>query len=225
MIDILAVCAHPDDLEVCAAGMFAKAKKEGLKTGLVIFTRGESGGYAQQKEREEEAKKAAEILELDYFEMLNFPDASVYFSKETVEALIPHLRKCSPRFVLTLLEDDYHPDHTAVSRITKAACFTAGLKKYSYDYTDWHYDALLYFGADNRSNRRRPDIYVDISDVIEIKEKACLAHASQDVLSYAMSMAKEYGRDANAEYAEGLYLGHSITVDSIVDLMRDCREE
>ena len=99
------------------------------------------------------------------------------------------------------------------------------MKKYSYDYTDWHYDALLYFGADNRSNRRRPDIYVDISDVIEIKEKACLAHASQDVLSYAMSMAKEYGRDANAEYAEGLYLGHSITVDSIVDLMRDCREE
>ena len=176
MVDILAVCAHPDDLEVCAAGMFAKAKKEGLKTGLVIFTRGEAGGYAEQREREAEAKKAAEILKLDYFEMLNFPDAGVYFCKEAVDALIPHLRKCSPKFVLTLLEDDYHPDHTAVSRITRAACFTAGLKKYSDDDTDWHYDALIYFGADNRSNRRRPDIYVDISDVIEIKKNACLAH-------------------------------------------------
>lgn len=128
MIDILAVCAHPDDLEVCAAGIFAKAKKEGLKTGLVIFTRGESGGYAQKCVREEEAEKAAAILQLDYFAMLDFPDAGMYFSKEAVDALIPHLRKCSPRFVLTLLEEDYHPDHTAVSKITKAACFTAGLK-------------------------------------------------------------------------------------------------
>lgn len=220
MIDILAVCAHPDDLEVCAAGIFAKAKEEGLKTGLVIFTRGESGGYAQKCEREEEAAKAAEILQLDYFIMLDFPDAGLYFSKETVDALIPHLRKCSPRFVLTLLEADYHPDHTAVSRITKSACFTAGLKKYADDNTDWHYEALLFFGADNRTNRRRPDIYVDISDVIETKKRACMVHKSQDVLPYAMSLAREYGRDAQTEYAEGLFLAHSITVDSLSDLMR-----
>ena len=220
MIDILAVCAHPDDLEVCAAGIFAKAKEEGLKTGLVIFTRGESGGYAQKCEREEEAAKAAEILQLDYFIMLDFPDAGLYFSKETVDALIPHLRKCSPRFVLTLLEEDYHPDHTAVSRITKSACFTAGLKKYADDNTDWHYEALLFFGADNRTNRRRPDIYVDISDVIETKKRACMVHKSQDVLPYAMSLAREDGRDAQTEYAEGLFLAHSITVDSLSDLMR-----
>ena len=220
MIDILAVCAHPDDLEVCAAGIFAKAKEEGLKTGLVIFTRGESGGYAQTCERDEEAAKAAEILQLDYFIMLDFPDAGLYFSKETVDALIPHLRKCSPRFVLTLLEEDYHPDHTAVSRITKSACFTAGLKKYADDNTDWHYEALLFFGADNRTNRRRPDIYVDISDVIETKKRACMVHKSQDVLPYAMSLAREYGRDAQTEYAEGLFLAHSITVDSLSDLMR-----
>lgn len=220
MIDILAVCAHPDDLEVCAAGILAKAKEEGLKTGLVIFTRGESGGYAQKCEREEEAAKAAEILQLDYFIMLDFPDAGLYFSKETVDALIPHLRKCSPRFVLTLLEEDYHPDHTAVSRITKSACFTAGLKKYADDNTDWHYEALLFFGADNRTNRRRPDIYVDISDVIETKKRACMVHKSQDVLPYAMSLAREYGRDAQTEYAEGLFLAHSITVDSLSDLMR-----
>lgn len=221
MIDLLAVCAHPDDLEVCASGIFAKAKKEGLTTGLVIFTRGESGGYAEQSEREEEAKKAAEILCLDYFVMLDFPDAGVYFGKEAVDALIPHLRTCSPRFVLTLLENDYHPDHTAVSRITKAACFTAGLKKHSDDNTDWHYEALLYFGADNRTNKRRPDIYVDISDVMEIKKRSCEAHKSQEVLPYAMSLAREYGRDAKVDYAEGLYLSHSITIDSIKNLMQN----
>lgn len=221
MIDLLAVCAHPDDLEVCGAGMFAKAKREGMKTGLVIFTRGESGGYAEQSVREKEAEKAAEILELDYFVMLSFPDAGVYFSEDAVEALIPHLRKCSPRYIFTLLEEDYHPDHAAVSRITRAACFAAGLKKYSQDNTDWHYNAILYFGADNKRNKRRPDIYVDVSDVIELKRKACEAHQSQNVLPLALAMAEEYGRTAGVSYAEGLYLEESIVVDHLKWLLAE----
>lgn len=220
MIDILAVCAHPDDLEVCVGGIFAKAKKEGLRTGLVIFTGGESGGHAKKSKRREEAIKSAKILQLDYFVMLDFPDAGVYFSKEGVDALIPHLRKCSPRFVFTLLEDDYHPDHRAVSQITKAACFTAGLKKYSNNGTEWHYEALFLFGADNRTNRRRPDIYVDISDVIETKKLACMAHKSQNIFQYAMRLAETYGKNAGTDYAEGLFLEHSITVDSISVLMK-----
>ncbi|MBE7720902.1 MAG: carbohydrate esterase [Lacrimispora celerecrescens] len=220
MIDLLAVCAHPDDLEVCASGIFAKAKKEGYKTGLVIFTRGESGGYARQDVREKEAEEAAKILELDYFVMLDFPDAGVYFEKSAVDALIPHLRNCSPRYVLTLLEEDYHPDHVAVSKITKAACFTAGLKKYSQDDMDWHYEAILYFGADNKRNKRRPDIYVDITDVIDIKKKSCEAHRSQKVLPYAMNLAEEYGRTAGVKYAEGLFLSESITVDSISSMIK-----
>lgn len=215
MIDLLAVCAHPDDLEVCVAGIFAKAKKEGLKTGLIIFTRGEAGGYAEQSIREKEAEEAARILELDYFVMLNFPDAGVYFSKEAVDALIPHLRACAPRYIFTLLEEDYHPDHAAVSQITRAACFTAGLKKYGRNHTDWHYDAILYFGADNKRNKRRPDIYVDISDVLDRKKSACGAHQSQNILPFAMEMAEEYGRTAGVPYAEGLYLRESIVVDHV----------
>ena len=220
MIDILAVCAHPDDLEVCAGGIFAKAKKEGWTTGLVIMTSGESGGYAEQSTREEEAKQAASILGLDYFEMLCFPDAGLEFRRDAVEALIPHLRACSPRYILTLHENDYHPDHVAVSRITRDACFTAGLKKYSTDGTDWHYDAIFYFSADRRTNKRRPDVYVDITDVMNVKEDACKAHHSQNILPFALEMAREYGASANCAYAEGLFLEQSITLDSITGLLR-----
>jgi len=220
MVDLLAVCAHPDDFEISVGGTFAKAKAEGLKIGVIIFTRGESGGYAQQSTREAEAILAAELMELDYFEMLDFPDAGVCFNEKAIEALVPHLRACSPKYIFTFLEDDYHPDHVAVSKITKAAAFIAGLKKHSSDDTDWHYDGIIYFGGDHKRNKRWPDIYVDISDYIEIKRKACDAHQSQNVTEFAMALSKGYGRVAGVDYAEGLYLGESITIRSISGLMK-----
>ena len=220
MIDLLAVCAHPDDLEVTLGGTFIKAKQEGLKTGLIIFTRGESSGYALQSTRESEGETAAKIMGLDYFAMLDLPDAGVHFNEDSVAALVPHLRKCSPKYIFTFLEDDYHPDHVAVAKTTKAASFIAGLKKHSDDDTDWHYDGILYFGVDNKRNKRRPDVYVDISDVIDIKKAACDAHVSQNVTEFAMNVSKEYGNVAGVEYAEGIYFGESITINSFSGLVK-----
>jgi LmbE family N-acetylglucosaminyl deacetylase len=220
MVDLLAVCAHPDDFEISIGGTFSKAKAEGLKIGAIIFTKGESGGYAEKSTREAEAMEGAKLIGLDYFEMLNFPDAGVVFGEEAIQALVPHLRACSPKYIFTFLEDDYHPDHVAVSKITKAAAFVAGLKKHSADGTDWHYDGILYFGAGHKRNRRWPDIYVDISDHIDIKIRACDAHRSQNITEVVMALSRGYGRVAGVEYAEGLYLGESITIKSISGLMK-----
>ena len=221
MVDLLAVCAHPDDFEVTVAGAFYKAKKEGKKIGLIVFTGGESGGYAEQSTRVLEAEKAAKILELDYFAILGLPDAGIVFNQDAIDALVPHLRACSPKLIFTFLQDDYHPDHVAVSKTTKAASFIAGLKKHSQDDTDWHYDGILYFGEDQKRNKRRPDFYVDISDVIDVKKAACDAHASQKVTEFAMDNARHHGRVANVEYAEGFYLGESITINTISNLLSD----
>ena len=121
MVDLLAVCAHPDDLEAGLGGMFLKANLEGLCTGLIVFTKGESGGYTDKETRVREATEAAKILQLDYFKLLDFPDAGLYYEKAAVKALIPLLRECAPRYVFTMLQEDYHPDHVAVSRITENA--------------------------------------------------------------------------------------------------------
>lgn len=220
MIDLLAVCAHPDDLEACASGIFLKAKKEGKKTGLIILTRGEAGGHASMQTRVDEAKEAAQILKLDYYVNLNFPDAGLEFSQDTIEKVIPYLRACSPKLILTLHPDDYHPDHIAASRITEAASFKAGLNKYSVDGSDWHYDSILYFSADTRTNRRRPDILIDISNVIEEKRKACDAHVSQKITQFSIEMAKELGRCAGVEYAEGLYLKQSLVISNIAGILK-----
>lgn len=218
MVDLLAVCAHPDDLEAGLGGMFLKANLEGLCTGLIVFTKGESGGYTDKETRVREATEAAKILQLDYFKLLDFPDAGLYYEKAAVKALIPLLRECAPRYVFTMLQEDYHPDHVAVSRITENACFTAGLKLNSKDNTEWHYEGLLYFSADERTNRRKPDIYIDISDVAEGKKRMCAAHGSQNILSLAMSAAEAYGRIAGVRYAEGLYLRSSFLVHRPMDL-------
>ncbi|MCL2853906.1 MAG: PIG-L family deacetylase [Defluviitaleaceae bacterium] len=214
MIDLLAVTAHPDDLEVCAGGLFLKAKKEGKKTGLIIFTRGESGGYAEQSTREHEAAEGARLLGLDYFKHLNFNDAGVYFGEETVNTLVPLLRECSPKILLTLHKDDYHPDHVAVSRTVDAATFVAGLRKHSKDNTDWKPKELMYFSADYRTNKSKPDILINIEDVIEERNKCCDAHTSQGVTPHAIKAAEYLGRLARCKYAEGLYLRNPLTLNS-----------
>ena len=221
MIDLLAICAHPDDLEVCAGGIFLKAVNEGKKTGLIVFTRGEAGGHATMEQRMEEFENGAKALKLDYFKQLSFPDAAVRFSDETINALIPLLRECSPKVICTLHPDDYHPDHKAVSQIVDAASFSAGLNKYSTDGSDWHYDNILHFGVDNKTNRKRPDILVDITDVICDKIKACDAHKSQEVTQFAVDLALEYGKLANCQYAEGLYINRNpLCVDSVSALIK-----
>lgn len=218
MVDILAVTAHPDDLEVCAGGIFLKAKKEGKKTGLIIFTRGESGGYAQQSTREQEAKKGAKLLGLDYFRHLDMPDAGVVFSEETVSRLIPLLRECSPEILLTLHQDDYHPDHVAVSRIVDAATFIAGLKKHSTDDSDWKPKELLYLCGDYRTNKQKPDILVNVDDVWEEKLRCCDAHASQNITEHAKSLGAAFGLLGKCNYAEALYLRNPLTLNTVGSL-------
>lgn len=215
MVDLLAVCAHPDDLEVCAGGIFIKAKKEGKKTGLIIMTRGEAGGHADMKTRLDEAREGARLLGLDYFKQLDFPDAGLYYTQETVEKVAPFIRACSPKLIFTLHPEDYHPDHAAVSQIAESAAFVAGLNRYSQDGSDWHYDGIVYFSADLKTNPRRPDLLVDVTAEAEQKRLACAAHASQKVEAFAMSIARRYGELAGVTYAEGLYLKQCLLMHSL----------
>lgn len=220
MVDLLAVCAHPDDLEICAGGIFLKAKKEGMKTGLVILTDGAASGRSEAEARRREAFEGANRLGLDYFVQLDFPDAALEFNQDTVRALIPHLRKTAPRLLFTLHRQDYHPDHVAAGRITEAAAFSAGLPKYAEDGGDWHYDAILYFSADQRTNPERPQVQIDITDVMEEKLHAVNAHTSQNVGGFARIYAETLGRIAGVRYAEGLYLGQPLVMGSVKGLFK-----
>lgn len=215
MIDILAITAHPDDAEIGVGGILLKAKIQGFKTGLIICTRGESSGFATMETRVQEAETAANILGLDYFRQLDFPDAGVEANTANMERLIPLVRECAPRIVLTLHPDDYHPDHQAVSQLADRTVFVAGLKKHSEDDTTWHPRQFLYFSLDPRTNRHRPDILVDISDVWEQKRHALDTHVSQKVTAFAEQWSQSLGMLGQCAYAEGLYLKHPLKISAV----------
>ena len=219
MVDLLAVCAHPDDLEVCASGIFLKAKKEGRRTGLIVLTRGEAGGHAEMETRLSEAREGARLLGLDEYHQLDFPDAGLHVTQQAVERVAPLMRLCAPRIILTLHPDDYHPDHVAASQIARAAAFTGGLNKYAPDGSDWHYDAILYFSADRRTNARRPDLIVDITDEAKEKHAICAAHASQNVEEFAMALSQRDGELIGVPYGEGLYLHQALPLRSLAGIL------
>lgn len=218
MLDLLAICAHPDDLEVCAGGIFIKAKQAGLTTGLIILTDGAASGKAQAQARREEAIEGARLLGLDFFRQLDFPDAALECNQQSIQAVIPHLREAAPRYIFTLHPEDYHPDHVATSRITQAAAFCAGLPQYATDGSRWHYRNIFFFAADLRTNKTRPDVLFDISDVLEQKLAACRAHKSQGVADYALMLGQAMGTSIFKPQAEGLYLRQALEIDNVKSL-------
>ena len=205
MIDYLVVTAHPDD-ETAVAGLLLQAKAKGLTTGLICLTKGEAGGFAESQTRTEELKKAAELLELDFFRHLDFPDAGIEFSGEAVEKLVPLMREAAARVVLTIHPDDYHPDHLAVSRLVDRVVFVAGLKKHSDDDKTWHPNQVLYYSLDPRSNKNRPDIIFDVTDVYGKKLEVLRAHASQEIEPFIDELSRVYGRMGGFTHGEGLYI-------------------
>lgn len=218
MIDVLAISAHPGDIESGCGGFLLKAKKKGLKTGMIICTRGESGGFTPMETRIAEAEIGAEFLKVDYFWHLDFPDTGVEANQANLKRLTPLVRECSPRIVLTLHPADYHPDHNAVSQLVDKVIFVAGLKKYSQDDTTWHPAQVLYFPGDRRTNRRQPDLIVPVDDVWEEKLQAINAHKSQYVLGYkkyAIESATQYGALGRTMYGEGFYFKQPLAISDI----------
>lgn len=221
MLDYLFIGAHPDD-ESSVMGLLLKAKAAGKRTGVVILTKGESGGFASKDTRVKELKKASEVLGLDVCVNLDFPDAGVTFSDETVQGIIPILVEHQPKVIITLHPDDYHPDHRAVSQSVDKATFVAGLKKHMGEKT-WHPEQVLYVSLDQKTNSRRPDIIVDITEVYETKKEAVGAYVSQEILPFLEKHATYYGGLGGFSYGEGYYIKQPLRVDDVTCFLNNSK--
>ncbi len=178
-MNILVVAPHPDDEAIGCGGTICKHIAEGYTVNVIFLTSGEKGGHGKSEEetiliREEEAKNAAAILGIQHIEFWKQPDGSCKANKHNVERMMKKLKTFKPSFIFVTHDNEQHPDHKAAAQIIKKSVPLSTLKKKPvvYMYEVWTPLSSM-------------DHIVDISDYVEAKKWAILAHRSQcDVLKF-----------------------------------------
>ena len=178
MIDLLAIAAHRDDVELTCAGTLIKAAKRGHKTAVVDLTAGEMGTKGDAKSRADEAERAAKVMKLSARENLNLPDAGIVNDPATRTLVARAIRKFKPRVVIAPARQGRHPDHRVTSELVRDACFVAGLAKLAPD-SPKHRPAKVLHCMSFRQDFEKPTFVVDISEEFEQKLEAIRCFESQ----------------------------------------------
>jgi N-acetylglucosamine malate deacetylase 1 len=180
-LDILAIAAHPDDIELSCSGTLAVHKKIGKKIGIIDLTQGELGSRGSVDIRNKESLEAAAILQLDARENLGFKDG--FFKNDEIHQLelIRMIRKYQPDIVLANAPNDRHPDHGRASQLIKDACFLSGLLKIETELDGnqqihWRPKKVFNYIQDLYIE---PHFIIDISSVFELKMASIKAYESQ----------------------------------------------
>lgn len=236
-IDILAVGAHPDDVELSCGATLAKEVANGKKVGILDLTRGELGTRGSAEIRDKESKKAAAILGAQFRKNLGLADGFFVNDSKSQLEVIKIIRQHQPEIVLCNAIDDRHIDHGKGSKLVSDACFLSGLRriethfdgepqeawrpKHVYHYIQW--------------KNIKPDFVVDVTGFIDKKLEMIFAFESQfydpqsdepqtpissenfkESLTYR---ARDLGRLIGVEYGEGFTTERYPAVNSIFDLI------
>jgi len=239
-VRVLAIHAHPDDVEFQCAGTLALLKQRDCEITIATMTPGDCGSAELAWEdiaqkRREEAFKSAELLGADY-DCLEFRDLSICFDNESRRRVTAYLRKVRPDIVITAPPVDYMPDHEQTSLLVRDACFNAPIPNY-----DTHRNSQagpldriphLYYvdpieGTDWFGNAVQPEFLVDISSMFELKQKMLACHASQrdwllkqhgidEYLNSCERWSRQRGTELGVDYAEAFrqHKGHPYPHDN-----------
>lgn len=184
-VDVLAIGAHPDDIELGCGGTLAVLAAAGVRTGIVHLTRGEAGTRGSVEERRREAENAAEVLGVAELRFLDCGDGALRTGPAEEDALIEILRELRPEVLLGPSPADRHPDHGRAHRLVAAAAFYAGLRGRTPSQAGSRVDSPL---APHRpgavysymqNNEFRPSFVVDVTAGWERKLRSLDAYASQ----------------------------------------------
>jgi LmbE family N-acetylglucosaminyl deacetylase len=182
---LLAVTAHPDDAELLCAGTLARAKADGAAIGIVVMCRGDKGvgsaGAASQemgRVRQEEASAAAEVLGAQLF-WFGAGDGELFDSYESRRGLIEIFRRFRPTLAITHAPEDYHADHRAASQLAEAASWFCASRGHVTQSPAVEAPPALWFADTLDMIAFEPQIFVDISAQLAIKQRMLAMHRSQ----------------------------------------------
>ena len=236
-LDILAIGAHPDDVEMSCGGTIAKEIAKGKKVGILDLTKGELGTRGSAEIRHKEATAAANILGISVRDNLALADGFFHNDAQAQLKVIHFLRKYRPEVVLCNAIDDRHIDHPKGSDLASNACFLSGLikietKENGKMQDPWRPKQVFHY---IQWKDLIPDFVVDISGYQELKLKAVHAYKSQffdpkstepmtPIASKNATDSMQYrdrnlGRLIGVEAAEGFTVERYLGVDSIFDLI------
>jgi bacillithiol biosynthesis deacetylase BshB1 len=177
-IDILAIAAHRDDVELTCGGTLLVAADLGRRTAILDLTQGETGTRGSAALRAKEASRAAEVLGVAARENLGLPDAAIENVPITRNQLVRAIRRFRPRIVLAPALVGRHPDHRMASQLVRDACFLAGLAKVESDLPP-HRPLKVCHTLTFREHAEKPTFVVDVSTVFERKLEAIRCYESQ----------------------------------------------
>jgi len=238
-LDILAIGAHPDDVELGCGATLAKEISRGKKVGIIDLTRGELGTRGTAETRDEESENAAKILGVSLRTNMEFADGFFVNDKVHQLELIKMIRKYKPEIVFCNAIEDRHIDHSKGSILVSDACFLSGLLKIDTKHEDdeswqepWRPKQVYHY---IQWKNIEPDVVVDVTGFMDIKMKAVLAYKTQfynpksslpetpissknftDSVDYR---ARDLGRIIGVEHAEGFTVERYLAVDSIFNLI------
>ena len=231
-VDVLAIAAHRDDVELTCAGTLARAVDAGHRTGILDLTAGESGTRGSAELRAQEAERAAAILGVSERRNAGLPDAHLSNSPETRRAIVEHIRHFAPRVVILPFPVGRHPDHRIASELGRDACFLAGLAKYDADGPP-HRPFKILYALSYREDPIKPTFVVDISPQFARKLAAIRCYASQfdgakaageifptgqDLYSLVETQNAHYGSLIRTRYGEPFYTDETVLVDDVTTL-------
>ena len=236
ILDVLAIGAHPDDVELACSGTLIKLKKQGKKIGILDLTRGELGTRGSPETRENEAREASKIIGVDFRENLGLPDGDIQITPRTKRALIQVVRYVRPEILLIPHWLERHPDHEHAHRLCREAWFSSGLEKLETARQGkkqqpfrprgfYHYMQTFEF---------KPSFVIDISDEFEKRMESVMAFKSQfydpsskeretflstsDFLDFVRARCEYYGDRIGRKYGEPFYSVNMIGLSDIFSL-------
>jgi len=231
-VDILAIAAHRDDVELTCAGTLLRAIDQGHTAGILDLTAGESGTRGSADLRATEAAAAAKILGVSERRNAGLPDAHLQNTEEARRLVVSQIRHFRPRVVILPFPVGRHPDHRIASELGRDACFLAGLAKYEADGAPHRPHKVLY-ALSYREDPVKPTFVVDISAQFERKLAAIRCYASQfdgakaageifptgqDLYSLVETQNAHYGSLNRTRFGEPYFTQETVRIDDVLAL-------
>lgn len=231
-VDLLAIAAHRDDVELTCGGTLAKAARAGHRVGIVDLTAGESGTRGDAATRAAEAERAAATLGVHLRRNAGLADAHLQNDEPSRVRVVELIRATRPRVVVLPFPVGRHPDHRVAAELGRDACYLAGLTKYAAPGPAHRPFKVLYALA-YREDPVKPSFVVDISDTFDAKMAAIKCYASQfdgaknageifptgqDLYELIRVQSAHYGSLIRRPYGEPFFTDETLAVDDVLGL-------